>query len=111
MPARTDSRSFLASAAQAYEHEQHLLECGTRAVLGVGVSPRMHRTLELLWNMLALAATVWFVSVGVEPVYALGFGAFLIGGEKAIQTYLVGVGLAEADRFEDDEQRERRGGD
>ena len=98
MPART--HPLLAVFAASYQAELVALDRGARKRFGFGVTPRMYRLAELVWNVLALAATVWFVGAGVEPVYALAFGALLIGGEKALQTYLVGVGIADQENFD-----------
>jgi len=95
--------TLAAAFASSYQHELDALDRGARTALGITVTPLMHRTTDLIWNVIALASTVWFVAAGVEPIYALSFGALLIAGEKAIETYLIGIGIAEKEAFESGE--------
>jgi len=90
---RTHIQHFTAEL-QTYRSQ---LDAGTRKCLGV--SGRMYRALDRLFNILVLAVTVYFVQyTEVAPVLAMAFAVVLIAGAEGLQSFLIDT--AEVDRRE-----------
>ena len=64
------------------------LDAGARECLGV--SGRVYRALDRLFNILVLAVTVYFVQyTDAEPILAMAFAVVLIAGAEGLQSFLL----------------------
>lgn len=84
------------------------IDCGVRDRLGIDGS--MYRAIDRLFNILALAVTVYLIEeASVDPILAMAFAVLLIGGAEAFERLMLVAGDKQLKRAIQDRDREGEG--